>query len=319
MSNFDDRHKLFTQTVINTESGTNARKLYDTSIQELNTLEANYDLLSELLNIDYVTDNLLDNLAVLVGTSRIPGESDADLKNKIITTALSKNSDGTAKNIIDIIKAFDSVNTYVLNENPESDTLYWDGKTTLDGLEAFNLYHPATFRVERDLLDTDITTFVLADFLFSAKTSGVNGSLYLTIDISQAVHYFEPPLIWDGLSILDGNTIMNENEVWNCERWDGETTLDGNGYILPYIGRYVVDNYKIFDTNNQIVKHEIYKDRFIGGIYVYSALLRESEGNGKFIKKIQFLNGATVNFEVTLNNPVLKKQGIRILFYEKNL
>ena len=73
MSNFDDRHKLFTQSIINTEAGTNARKLYDVSVQELNTLETNYNLLADLLDINYTTDVLLDNLATLVGTSRLPG------------------------------------------------------------------------------------------------------------------------------------------------------------------------------------------------------------------------------------------------------
>ena len=124
MSNFDDRHKLFTQSIINTETGTNARKLYDVSVSELNTLEVNYNLLSELLDIDYVSDVLLDNLASLVGTSRLPGESDVDLKKKIITTALSKSSNGTIPNLISIIKAFDPVNDYEITENPYQDFTY---------------------------------------------------------------------------------------------------------------------------------------------------------------------------------------------------
>lgn len=83
MYNLSDNHKLFTQTVIDTiNQTTNARKLYDVSVSELLVVKANYDLLSELLNVDYVSANLLDALATQVGTGRLPGESDADLKKE---------------------------------------------------------------------------------------------------------------------------------------------------------------------------------------------------------------------------------------------
>lgn len=319
MSDFDNRRSKFTQSTIDTTLGTNAQKLYYVFTQELNNIKANYDLLDELLDINFCSGNLLNNLAALVGTSRINGETDLELRKKIITTALSKNSNGTAMDITSIVKAFDSINDYELEENPISDTLLWDSKTTLDGFEFIGLIHPATFRIKREVEDVDIVSYTLTDFISNAKASGVNGSYSLFIDITQAVHNFEPPETWDGLSILDGNTIMNENEIYNNERWDGETILDGNGYFTQAIGRYSVNQYKIIDTLGEVVKHEIHKDRFLNGIYCYSALLREAEGNGKYIKKIQFLTDSVVNFEVELNTGILKKQSIRLLFFERNL
>lgn len=319
MSDFDDRKSLFTQTTINTLDDTNAKKLYLVGTQEPNELQTNYNLLDDLLDIDFCTGNLLDNLAGLVGTSRLTGETDAELRSKIVTTALSKNSSGTTTNIIAIVKAFDSVNDYEIVENPESDTLYWDGMTTLDGREAIELYHPATTRIEREVEDVDNVSYSLSDFIYNARAAGVCVTLYIKVDITQAVHNYEPYETWDGLAILDGNTIMNENEIYNNERWDGETILDGTGYFTQAIGRYNITHYKIFDTANELVKHEIHKDRFIEGIYIYSALLRESEGNGKQIKKIQFLTNSTINFEVELPSAILKKQSIRLLFFERNL
>ena len=52
---------------------------------------------------------------------------------------------------------------------------------------------------------------------------------------------------------------------------------------------------------------------------IYSALLYEGEANGKQIKKIQFYDGATLNFECVLPVAIFKKQSIRILFFEENL
>ena len=52
--------------------------------QQARIAQTNYNLLSDLLDINYTTNVLLDNLATLVGTSRLPGESDVDLKKKII-------------------------------------------------------------------------------------------------------------------------------------------------------------------------------------------------------------------------------------------
>ena len=303
MSNFDDRYTLFTQSIINTESGTNARKLYDVSIQELNTLEANYNLLSDLLDINYTTDVLLDNLATLVGTSRLPGESDNDLKNKIITTALSKSSSGTIEDLIKIIKAFDSINTYEITENPPNDTQTWDGLTILDGNEVLSAKNSATIYIEREVDDTDNVNYSLADFIQAAKVAGVNACYPVSMNLTNCTHYIAPAPV----------------TIFNCERWDGLTTLDGTKKFEQYEAYYTVTSYKILDVNNVVLKEAPFRPRFYNGIFIYSALLRESEANGKQVKKIQFFDGVALNFECILTAPIFKKSSLRLLFMEKNL
>ena len=320
MSDFDNRRELFTQSTIDTTLGTNAQKLYYVFTQELNNLKANYDLLDDLLDITYCTNNLLNQLASLVGTSRINGETDADLRKKIIATSLAKTSNGTAKDIINITKALDSIGTYELIENPESDTLYWSGNITLDGLEAFNTMRPATFRIQREVDDTDSVSMALSEFLFNAKTTGVNGSYSLLINLTTATHYGVYSPTWDGLAILDGLTFMTSpTEIQNTERWDGLSILDGTKFLVPFFAKYNVTHYKIFAANGELIKHEKLADRFLNGIYIFSAFLRESEGNGKYISNIQFLYNDTINFEATLPTPILKRSGIRLQFIEKNL
>lgn len=303
MSDFDNKHKLFTQSVINTEEVTNARKLYDVSVSEYNTLENNYNLLSELLDIDYVTDILLDNLATFVGTSRLPGESDEDLKKKIITTALSKTSNGTIPNLIAIIKAFDPINTYSITETPPNDTQRWDGLTILDGNEVLSAKNTATIYIEREVDDTDTVNYSLSDFMNAARVAGVNACYFVSMNLTNCVHYITPALV----------------TIFNCERWDGETILDGTKKFEQYEAYYTVTKYKILDVNDNVLKEAPFKPRFFNGIFIYSALLRESEGNGKQVKKIQFFDGVTLNFECTLSTPIFKKSSLRLLFMEKNI
>lgn len=303
MSDFDNRNTLFTQSVINTEEGTNARKLYDVSVSELNTIEANYNLLDDLQDIDYVSGNLLDGLASLAGTSRLPGESDADLKKKIVTTALSKSSSGTIPNLISIIKAFDPVNDYEVTENPIQDFTHWDGLTILDGHESMEIQTTATIHIQREVDDTDTVNYSIADFIFAAKVAGVNACLSVFMNLTTCTHYISPSMA----------------TIQNTEKVDDLGTLDGTKLFEQYVGQYDVTDYKILDVNGVVVKEAPFKPRFYKGIFVYSALLRESEANGKQIKKIQFFDGVTLNFECELVTPIFKKQSLRILFMEKNL
>lgn len=303
MSNFDNRHNLFTQSIINTETGTNARKLYDVSVQELNTLETNYNLLSDLLDIDYTTDVLLDNLATLVGTSRLPGESDVDLKKKIITTALSKSSNGTIPNLISIIKAFDPVNDYEITENPYQDFTHWDGSVLLDGYESMDAETKATIHIQREVDDTDTVNYSIADFIQAAKVGGVNACLSVFMNLTTCTHYVAPAMV----------------TIQNTEKVDDLGTLDGSKLFEQYVGQYTVTDYKILDVNGNVVKEAPFKPRFYKGTFIYSALLRESEANGKQIKTIQFFDGVTLNFECVLSTPIFKKQSLRLTFMEKNL
>lgn len=303
MSSFDNRHKLFTQTVINTEVGTNARKLYDTSVQELNTLEANYNLLSDLLDIDYVSGNLLDNLASLVGTSRLSGESDADLKKKIVVTTLSKTSNGTISELVAIIKAFDPVNDYEITENPFQDFTKWDGTNRLDGLESVEAKQTATLYIEREVDDVDTVNYSIADFLYSARAAGTNVIFAVYINMTTCNHIVPPSIA----------------TIQNTQRINDLGTLDGSKMFAPFVGQYDYTSYRILDINNIVVKDAIYKPRFYKGTMIYSALLRESEANGKQIKTIQFYNGVTLNAECILSTPIFKKQSLRLTFMEKNI
>ena len=81
----------------------------------------------------------------------MPGESDADLKKKIVTTTLSKSSSGTIPELIKIIKAFDPVNTYTINENPPSDFQRWDGQDLLSGYFSLSAKTKATLHIEREV------------------------------------------------------------------------------------------------------------------------------------------------------------------------
>ena len=303
MYNLSDNHKLFTQTVIDTiNQTTNARKLYDVSVSELLVVKANYDLLSELLNVDYVSANLLDALATQVGTGRLPGESDADLKKKIVTTALSKTSNGTIPELIKIIKAFDPVNTYAINENPPSDFQRWDGQDLLSGYFSLSAKTKATLHIEREVDDVDNVNYSIADFVYSARAAGTNVILSMFIKMTNCTHYIPPSV-----------------SVQNTEKFNDLGLLDGSKLFTQFVPKYNITSYKVLDVNNEVVKNSPFKIRFKNGIMIYSALLYESEANGKQIKKIQFYDGATLSFECVLPVAILKKQSIRILFYEENL
>ena len=303
MYSLADNHKLFTQTVIDTiNQTTNARKLYDVSVSELLVVKANYDLLSDLLDVDYVSANLLDALATQVGTSRLPGESDADLKKKIVTTAISKSSSGTIPELIAIIKAFDPVNTYVINENPTNDFTRWTGEDILNGTFSLDARNSGTLHIERYVDDVDTVNYSIADFIYSARAAGTNVILSMFINLTNCTHYISPSV-----------------SVQNTEKFSDLGTLDGSKLFTQFVGKYNVTSYKVFDVNNEVVKESPFKPRFLNGIMIYSALLREGEANNKQIKKIQFFDGVTLNFECVLPVAILKKQSIRILFYEENL
>lgn len=303
MSSLTDNHKLFTQTVIDTiNQTTNARKLYDVSVSELLVVKANYDLLSELLDVDYVSANLLDALATQVGTNRLPGESDADLKKKIVTTALSKSSSGTIPDLIKIIKAFDSINTYTINENPPSDFQRWNAQDLLTGYFSLSSETKATLHVEREVEDTDTVNYSIADFIYAAKAAGTNVILSMFIKMTNCTHYIAPAA-----------------SVQNTQKINDLGLLDGSKLFTQFVGKYNVTSYKVLDVNNEVVKESPFKVRFKNGIMIYSALLYEGEANNKQIKKIQFYDGATLNFECVLPVAIFKKQSIRILFYEENL
>jgi len=303
MSSLTDNHKLFTQTVIDTiNQTTNARKLYDVSVSELLVVKANYDLLSELLDVDYVSANLLDALATQVGTSRLPGESDAELKKKIVTTALSKSSSGTIPDLIKIIKAFDPINTYTINENPPSDFQRWNGQDLLTGYFSLSSETKATLHIEREVDDTDTVNYSIADFIYAAKAAGTNVILSMFIKMTNCTHYIAPAA-----------------SVQNTQKINDLGLLDGSKLFTQFVGKYDVTSYKILDVNNEVVKESPFKVRFKNGIMIYSALLYEGEANNKQIKKIQFFDGATLSFECVLPVAIFKKQSIRILFYEENL
>jgi len=303
MYSLADNHKLFTQTVIDTiNQTTNARKLYDVSVSELLVVKANYDLLSDLLDVDYVSANLLDALATQVGTSRLPGESDAELKKKIVITALSKSSSGTIPEIIKIIKAFDPVNTYVINENPANDFMRWTGEDILNGTFSLDARNSATLHIERYVDDVDNVNYSIADFIYSARAAGTNVILSMFINMTNCTHYIAPSV-----------------SVQNTEKFNDLGLLDGSKLFTQFVPKYNITSYKVLDVNNEVVKNSPFKVRFKNGIMIYSALLYESEANGKQIKKIQFYDGATLSFECVIPMAILKKQSIRILFYEENI
>ena len=65
-----------------------------------------------------------------------------------------------------------------------------------------------------------------------------------------------------------------------------------------------------FDThlmkNPSLANPKVKRWGYQKGIFIYSALLRDAEANGKQIKTIQFFDGVTLNFECVLTTPIFK-------------
>lgn len=312
MSDFYNRKELFTASTLDLSEGTNAEKFYSTTTNELDTLKANYDLLSNLISVDYCTSALLDQLAANIGTSRLAGETDEELKNKITLSALSKLSSGTAPELMAIVKAFDSINTYKFIENPIPLITKWNGQNKLNGKTALNARTKATFYVQRFLDDSDFENNSLPEFIKAARVSGVNGVLDYWILATGITHYFEPPLKWDGSVKMNGTTKLNMGIVYDS------LVIDGEKKTYTSVSNYQYDNYKIYDSNNNIVKSDNKKIYYLNGIFAYLAVLEETEANDKSIKEIRFFMNGILNFKFVLPVAINKTREMRLQFYELN-
>ena len=121
-------------------------------------------------------------------------------------------------------------------ENPPNDTQLWDGLTTLDGYEVLATKNTATIYIEREVDDTDTVNYSLADFIQSAKVAGVNACYSVSMNLTNCTHYIAPAPV----------------TIFNCERWDGQTILDGTKKFEQYEAYYTVTSYRILDVNDVV-------------------------------------------------------------------
>ena len=292
----------YTKNVFDTSTGTAVQRFHYSYFYEKDFIRDNILLIPALLDIDLCTASQLDQLAQLVGTFRLSGETDADLRIKIRSTALSKNSNGSIGDIIRTVLNYDNTGTYYYSENTESDHYKADGFIKLNGTQVLRQFRSASFDMAIDYLDTDSMKLAASDFIENSRAAGVNGKLLLNVKLTDTVHNVAPV----------GSPV-------NGRKCDGTILMDGTTLCSPYDKQYAVDSIRIYDPDNILLYDQIYKGRYKDGIYIYSVLLNDSELNGKTISKIEFLTSGSVNFYRILPSPIEKNSFTKILFYMENL
>lgn len=292
----------YTKNVFDTSTGTAVQRFHYSYFYEKDVIRNNVLLIPALLDIDLCTSSQLDQLAQLVGTFRLSGETDADLRTKIRSTALSKNSNGSIGDIIRTVLNYDNTGVYSYLENQERDHFQADGFILLNGTQVLKQFDNATFTLAIDYDDTDTMKLAAADFIENSRAAGVNGKLHLNVRLTSTVHNVAPV----------GSPI-------NGRKCDGTILMDGTTVCSPYDKQYTVDSVKIYDADNILIYNQKYKGRYKNDIYIYSVLLNDSELNGKTISRIEFLTSGSVNFYRVLPSPIAKNSFTKILFYKENL
>lgn len=292
----------YTKTVFNTETGSNVQRFHHAFFSELDTIRDNVLLIPGLLDIDLSTGNQLDQLAQLVGTFRLSGETDADLRIKIRSTSLSKNSNGSIGDIIRTLINYDSIGSYTYSENPARDHWKADGFILMNKTQCLRQFDRGSFNLSIDYDDTDVMKLASADFIENSRAAGVNGKLCLSVKLTSTVHNVAPV----GAPV-------------NGRKMDGSILADGSTVMSPFDKQYTVDSVRIYDADNILIYDQKYKDRIRNDIYIYSVILNDVELNDKNISRIEFLTSGSVNFYRTLPTPILKNSFTKILFYKENL
>lgn len=292
----------YTKNVFDTSTGTAVQRFHYSYFYEKDIIRNNVLLIPALLDIDLCTSSQLDQLAQLVGTFRLSGETDADLRIKIRSTALSKNSNGSIGDVLRTIINYDPAGTYSYRENGQRDHFTADGFILANGTQAAKQLDTALFTVETDYDDSDIVKLAAADFVENSRAAGVNGKLQINIRLTNTVHNVAPV-----------GTPLNGRIC------DGTILADGSEVASYYDKEYTVDEVKLYDPDGVLLYQQKYKGRYKNGIYIYSVLLNDSELNGKTIAKIEFLTSSSVNFYEVLPSPIDKNSFTKILFYKENL